>query len=100
MEGQVLKLISFISYLIFSVSLILGRVIKNKNMNDNVQEVTKHIEQHQDNASSYVFQQIEKIQQIQMKSFPLILQTSLSQFRTSLGQLLINQTSKRPTEED
>ena len=100
MEGQVLKLISFISYLIFSISLILGRVIKNKNMNDNVQEVTKHIEQHQDNASSHVFQQIEKIQQIQMKSFPLILQTSLSQFRTSLGQLLINQTSKRPTEED
>ena len=100
MEGQVLKLISFISYLIFSISLILGRVIKNKNMNDNVQEVTKHIEQHQDNASSYVVQQIEKIQQIQMKSFPLILQTSLSQFRTSLGQLLINQTSKRPTEED
>ena len=100
MEGQVLKLISFISYLIFSISLILGRVIKNKNMNDNVQEVTKHIEQQQDNASSYVVQQIEKIQQIQMKSFPLILQTSLSQFRTSLGQLLINQTSKRPTEED
>ena len=34
-----------------------------------------------------------------MKSFASILQTSFLQFTLSLGQLLINSTSKKPTEE-
>ena len=44
-------------------------------------------------------QQIEKDQQKHMKSFASILQTSFLQFTLSLGQLPINSTSKKPTEE-
>ena len=80
----------------------------NINMSDNEQEVTEHMAQHQDNASSDVVQQIEKFNLAELKKFnstkidkfASILQTSLSQFTTSLRQLLINQTSKRQTEED
>ena len=64
-------------------------------MRDNEQKVTEKIEQQQVSASSDAVQEIEKIQQKRMKSFASILQTSLSQFTRSLGQLLINQTSKR-----
>ena len=77
-------------------------------MSDNEQEVTEHMAQHQDNASSDVVQQIEKFNLAELKKFnstkidkfASILQTSLFQFTTSLRQLLINQTSKRQTEED
>ena len=69
-------------------------------MSDIKQEVTKYTEQQQDNGSSEVVQQTEKIQQKQILSFALILHTCLSQFTTSLGQLLINQNSKRLAEED
>ena len=64
------------------------------------QEVTEHIEQHQDNVTPEVVQQIEKIQQKQIQSFASILQTSLFQFTASLAQLLINQNSKSLAEED
>ena len=77
-------------------------------MSDNEQEVTEHMAQQQDNASSDVVQQIENFNLVELKKFnstktdkfASILQTSLSQFTTSLGQLLINLSSKRPTEED
>ena len=49
---------SFISYLIFSISFILDRIIQNINMTDNEQEVTEHIEEQQDNANSDAVQQI------------------------------------------
>ena len=69
-------------------------------MSDNKQEITEHIEQQQHNANSEVIEQIENIQQRQMQSFASILQTSLSEFTTSPGQLPINQSNKSPTEED
>ena len=45
-------------------------------------------------------QKCKKFNSTKTDKFASILQTSLSQFTTSLGQLLINQSSKRPTEED
>ena len=57
---QVMKLTKFISYLIFSISFILGRIIQNINTSDNKQEVPGSIVQQQSNASSEVVQLIEK----------------------------------------
>ena len=91
---------SFISYLIFSISFILERIIQNINVSDNKQEITEHIEQQQHSANSEVIEQIENIQQRQMQSLASILQTSLSEFATSLGQLPINQSNKSPAEEE
>ena len=53
---QVMKLSKFISYLIFSLSFILGRIIQNVNTSDNEQEVRQ-----QDNASSEVVHQMKGI---------------------------------------
>ena len=55
-----MKLTKFISYLIFSISFILGRIIQNINTSDNKQEVPESIVQQQSNASSEVVQLIEK----------------------------------------
>ena len=52
---------SFISYLIFPISLILSRIMQNINMSDKEQEVTELIEQQQDNASSGMVKQFQKI---------------------------------------
>ena len=68
-----MKLTSFISYLIFSIFFILGRIIQNINTSDNKQEVTEHIEQQQDNASSEMVGEIEKFQQKQIQTFTSIL---------------------------
>ena len=57
---EVMKLTKFISYLIFSISFILGRIIQNINTSDNKQEVPESIVQQQSNASSEVVQLIEK----------------------------------------
>ena len=62
-------------------------------MSDNEQEVTEHIEHQHDNTPNW--NKSAKADGI----FASILQTSLSQFTTSLGQLVINQNSKRPAEE-
>lgn len=51
-----MELTSFISYLIFSIYFILGRIMENINVSDNEQKVTKHIGQQHDNASSKVIQ--------------------------------------------
>ena len=70
-------------------------------MSDKQPEVTDCTKQQQDKAATEVVLQIEKNQQKQMQSFSSILQTSLSQFITSLGQLLKSEQQKtdrrRPT---
>ena len=89
-----MKLTSFISYVIFFMSFILGRIIQNINMSDKQPEVTDCTKQQQDKPTAEVVLQIEKNQQEQMQSFASILQTSLSQFITSLGQLLKSEQQK------
>ena len=58
---QVMKFSKFISYLIFSLSFILGRIIQNVNTSDNEQEVPEIIVQQQDNARSEVVQKMKRI---------------------------------------
>ena len=62
-------------------------------MSDKQPEVTDCTKQ-QDKPTAEVVLQIEKNQQEQMQSFASILQTSLSQFITSLGQLLKSEQQK------
>ena len=63
-------------------------------MSDKQPEVTDCTKQQQDKAATEVVLQIEKNQQKQMQSFSSILQTNLSQFITSLGQLLKSEQQK------
>ena len=58
MNVQVMKLISFVSYLIFSLSFILGRIIQIINTRDNEQELTEHIGQQRDNVTGFIEQQL------------------------------------------
>ena len=58
------------SYLIFSLSFILGRIIQNINTSDNEQEVPEIIVQQQDNARSEVVQKMKRISKSRCNILP------------------------------